>query len=328
MVLSQVILKPDFTLLSLNGIMEKSSLSKEGKETMEKKNGEFQLQNIILNYIVQNECVTVTGWNGENSVLYVPERIEGLPVVCVRKKAFLRANTLERVTLPVTVTGIEDYAFAQCGRLKEVTAPGRVTLGSGVFKGCRSMERLALSGIGPDAQVLLAALCCHMKAEYLLRDMERGSEKWCTRWDQRLCSFLTENDEESYHDLVFCGEEDIGIRMQDQIMDERKQKAYLCFLRLMHPMFLGEREKEVFTDYLLKHTKGCASEEAWQVLREQFADKMPYYRLFANIGGVKEDNLDRMIADMDETNTEAKAFLIRYKEENFGHQDAFAGFTL
>ncbi|MCD8325151.1 MAG: leucine-rich repeat domain-containing protein [Lachnospiraceae bacterium] len=272
--------------------------------------------------------MAVTGWDGGGSILSVPERIEGLPVISVRRKAFLRANILERVTLPATVTRIEDYAFAQCGRLKEMKAPGNVSLGAGAFKGYKSMERLALGDILPDAQVLLAALCCHMKADYLLNDMERGSEKWFARWNQRLGSFLVENDEESYHDLAFCGEEDIGIRMQDQIMDERKQKAYLCFLRLMHPAYLDGVGRKACTDYLLNHTKGCASEEAWQVLREQFADQMACYRLFAEIGGIHEAYLDDMIADLDDAHAEAKAFLIRYREENAQDHDIFSRFEL
>ncbi len=295
---------------------------------MEQENGKLQLQNIILYYTVQNEGVTVTGWNGGSSVLTVPEEIEGRPVIAVGRKAFLRSAMLERAVLPETVMRMEDYAFAQCGRLREVLSLGKVSLGTGVFKGCKSMERLALGKLLPDAQILLAALCCHMKADYLLNDMERGSERWFARWDQRLSSFLQENDEESYHDLVFCGEEDIGIRMQDQIMDERKQKAYLCFLRLLNPAFLGETGRKAFAGYLLNHTKGCASEEAWQVLREQFADRMDCYRLFAKIGGFNEDNLEGMLGDVDEAHAEAKAFLIRYKEENFRMQDAFSRFML
>ncbi|MCD8130038.1 MAG: leucine-rich repeat domain-containing protein [Lachnospiraceae bacterium] len=272
--------------------------------------------------------MAVTGWKGGGSVLTVPEEIEGLPVTAVGRKAFLRSDMLERVVLPETVTRLEDYAFAQCGRLREVLSPSKVSLGTGVFKGCKSMERLALENVLPDAQILLAALCCRMKADYLLNDMERGSERWFARWDQRLCSFLTENDEESYHDLVFCGEEDIGIRMQDQMMDERKQKAYLCFLRLMNPAFLDETGRGAFAGYLCNHTKDCVSEEAWQVLREQFTDQIACYRLFAKIGGIHEDNLEGMLADLDEAHAEARAFLIRYKEENFQKRDVFGRFAL
>ncbi len=295
---------------------------------MQYKEQKLQLQNMILSYSVQNNSVTITGMEGFGGALAVPEIIENLPVTAVGKKAFLGKSGLERVTLPKTVTRLEDYAFAQCGRLREFTALGEVSLGTGVFKGCNSMERLALGDIVPDAQVLLATLCCHLKADYLLTDAERGSERWFDRWDQCLLSFLMEDDEESYHDLVFCGEEDIGIRMQDQILEEKKLKAYLCFLRLGHPAFLKEGGRGAFTEYLLHHTKGCASEEAWQVLTEQLKDQMQYFRLFADLGGVTRDNLDGMISDMDETQTEARAFLIRFREERFGEYDVFADFTL
>ncbi|MCD7751169.1 MAG: leucine-rich repeat domain-containing protein [Lachnospiraceae bacterium] len=295
---------------------------------MQFKEQKLQLQDIILQYSVQNNNVTITGMEGFHAALAVPEAIENLPVTVIGKKAFLGKSCLERVTLPKTVMRLEDYAFAQCGRLKEVEAPGEVSLGTGVFKGCKSMERLALGEISPDAQILMAALCCHLKADYLLSDPERGSERWFERWDQCLLSFLMEDDEENYHDLVFCGEEDIGIRMQDQILEEKKLKAYLCFLRLAHPTFLKEDGRRTLTDYLLHHTKGCASEEAWQVLTEQLKEQMQYFKLFADLGGVTKDNLDGMISDLDETQTEAKAFLIRFREEHFGEYDIFADFTL
>ncbi len=295
---------------------------------MRLKEQKLQHQDMILQYSVQNNSVTITGMEGFRAALVVPDTIEGLPVIAVGKKAFLGKSCLERVTLPKTVTRLEDYAFAQCGRLRELDAQGEVSMGTGVFKGCKSMERLALGDMSLDAQILMAALCCHLKADYLLSDLERGSERWFERWDQCLLSFLLEDDEENYHDLVFCGEEDIGIRMQDQILEEKKLKAYLCFLRLGHPSFLKESGRKACTEYLLQHTKGCTSEEAWQVLTQQLKGQMQYYRLFADLGGVTRDNLDGMILDLDETQTEARAFLIRYREEHHGEYDVFADLTL
>ena len=86
--------------------------------------------------------------------------------------------------------------------------------------------------------------------------------------------------------------------------------------------------KSKFCAYLLSHTKGCPTEEAWEVLLSEFGEMVEYYKLFARLGGIHQDNIDDMLTDMGERFAEAKAFLLNYKQENFGGGDFFSQFQL
>ena len=102
----------------------------------------------------------------------------------------------------------------------------------------------------------------------------------------------------------------------------------LALLRLMNPIGLSASAEEKLKAYLVSHTKGCESEESWEVLLKEYGHKQEYFQKFAEIGGVTEDNFDSLLADMPGEYAEMKAFLIRYKAERMEHRDFFDGLSL
>ena len=76
------------------------------------------------------------------------------------------------------------------------------------------------------------------------------------------------------------------------------------------------------------HTKGSETEEAWEVIVLEHGEDMACYQLLADIGGIHADNIDAMVQDLDAAHAEAKAFLIRYKQEHFAVNDIFGQFSL
>ena len=83
----------------------------------------------------------------------VPEEIDGVKVATIYNYAFYKNNKilsftlpnskLRKVTLPETITSINDYAFYQCIKLKELTIPKKVSyIGALALAGCRSMETI------------------------------------------------------------------------------------------------------------------------------------------------------------------------------------------
>jgi hypothetical protein len=79
---------------------------------------------------------------------------------------------------------------------------------------------------------------------------------------------------------------------------------------------------------LLSHTKGCETEEAWEVIVANHGGELAYYELLAQVGGISQDNIEDMIEDLDAGHAETKAYLIRYKQEHFGVEDVFDQFQL
>lgn len=301
--------------------------------------GEFLLycevrQNLI---IFDDDFVVITLVSGDGSVLKIPETIEvdgtHLTVEIIDKKACLGHKGLTRVELPSTMKRLEDWAFAQCDNLRTVRWEGgqdaKLRFGRGVFQDCRRIHTIALSGDENDAMAaLLGALPYRLEAEYLLCAEDIGSVAWYEKWDQSLCMFLLEDDEEGYTNVVLCGEEDIQSSVTEFVSDKRKSKSALCMLRLVNDSYLTEEVRQNYIDYLLAHTKGTESEDSWLSLLDEHGDNMAYYKLFAEIGAINRDNVDAMIMDMADSHPEAKAYVMRYKQEHLVSGDVFDAFEL
>ncbi|MEX0330407.1 MAG: leucine-rich repeat domain-containing protein [Puniceicoccaceae bacterium] len=90
--------------------------------------------------------ITITGYSGSDTVLAVPEEINGLPVVRIGERAFYRDNSLESVIIPASVEVIEDRAFLSCDQLTQIT------LGKGVASIGISFALKNLSAIEVDPE--------------------------------------------------------------------------------------------------------------------------------------------------------------------------------
>ncbi len=272
-----------------------------------------------INYKLVNGEATVTGIDAPGSSIIVPGELDGYSVTAIDKKAFLGIKGLRTVEISDKVTQIGDWAFAQCIHLKSISWGKGTSLGKGVLEGC---ERLESVNFGDSQSSVLAAMTVHrLSSEYLLRDSELGEENWYTKWDLALANLLSQDDMEGYSDKALCGEEDIsydGVGSVDgelpgenvtYIIEQNKNKCYLCLIRLMNDMFLSETSRKRFADYLKKHEKGAGNEAAWMTIKEDFKDSLDYLKLFIEITVPSSQTISAMIEDAGNL-AEIKAYLI------------------
>ena len=72
-------------------------------------------------------------------------------VTSIEDRTFSGCSNLTSVTIPVSVTRIGLVAFYNCSNLTSVTIPASVThIGNGVFKGCSSLVSIFFKGEAPD----------------------------------------------------------------------------------------------------------------------------------------------------------------------------------
>lgn len=71
----------------------------------------------------ETSTITITGYTGNDAVVTIPETIEGSPVTTIANSAFKGNETITSVTVPATVTEIENYAFQDCTNLAELKLP-------------------------------------------------------------------------------------------------------------------------------------------------------------------------------------------------------------
>ena len=279
--------------------------------------------------------LTVEMHRGRGASLSIPEHVEVdgemLPVTAIAKKAFLGNRSLREVTLPATVRKLSDWAFAQCEMLTAFTSLREkpLKIARNAFDDCKSLTDICTDGRAANGfSKLLAACPVRLSAGYLLAGEDIGSSGWFANWDTRLSAFLDEDDEEGYTNVVLCGEEDIDASVPEFVKEKRRNKCALCLMRLMEDKELQDDYRAKFTGYLLERTKGSPTEEAWEVIITEFADRMEYYELLARLGGITRENIDAMIADLSSQHAEAKAWLIGYKQEHFAEDDVFDQFVL
>lgn len=301
---------------------------------------------------ITDNGIALTGFEGGNariSRVIIPDVIidsrPELKLTCIGKKAFLGAKSLIEVSLPSTVNTFEDWAFSGCSSLKNVVIRAgkdvSPTFGKGVFDNCPALENIMLGYEIPDAMsILLSAVTGKLPAAYLFLDPELGHDTWYSKWDMALVNYLNQKDDEGYTNRVLCGEEDIsydgigsvdGELLSDGVnyyAETRKTKCYLCLLRLMYDYCLDADYRKKFTDYVIEHGKGQATEEAWMVLKDELKGKIEFLKLFSEIGGISVDRVDEMLDDLKEEYAEGKAFLIRYKQEHSLSSDFFDGLLL
>lgn len=303
-----------------------------------KTGGELATERGVLAYERIGNTIRITGYRGKDTAVEVPGSIDGCPVVCIGKKAFLSNKMVKMISLPESVLRIEDWAFAFCGKLSRIVLPYHsMQIGQGIFKDCFALAQIIdehgdeRDSRTEDISYLLAAVMSRLDAFYLFDFETAGTAEWLARWDARMGQLMKTPDAEGFSKMLLCGEEDYGSRENnlDYYMEQRrKEKVRLAMLRLMHDYALDASVKRELETYLLDHVKGKETEETWLVVLEEHGDELRYYQFLTELGGVREDNFEAMMEDLGDRHTEMKAWLMNYYGRHHRKEDVFADFEL
>ena len=263
--------------------------------------------------------------------------------------AFAYCTNLESVWLPKKRLKLGNRVFMECPGIRRIysyemtgseiensQSKGSACPASANLTGAESCEEMGLNmeaaggkeGVMEQTAALLAAAAVMLDAEYLLDVQEAGTKAWIQKWDARMAAVMAAEDGEGYTKMILCGEEDYGCSLEEFIRNKRKGKVRLALLRLLNPLGLEEDAAVLWKGYLLAHTKGCETEETWEVLLEEHGYEENYFRLFAEIGALREDNFDSILKDMAEGYAEMKAYFIGYRQKNMESVDFFDGLSL
>lgn len=301
---------------------------------------QYDLETGRFSYIEETGKVRITSYQGTGPQVIIPERIEECPVTEIGKKTFLGRKELKKVIVPKTVTFIEDWAFANCNQLEEVVLENEnVNFGKGVFQGCKSLQKMIILKENTqfskveEEQIgaLLAATVNILDTPHLFNPVLAGEQEWLNQWDARMLNFIKKDDHSGFTVVVLCGEEDYGSEENSLsyfLKQKRKAKVRLAFLRLKNSMGIRKETREELVTYLKEHTKGCESEEAWEVVLEEHGNEKSYYEILMEADCITNDNFDGFLEDLKDNYPEMKAFLMKYKEETLGYGDFFGALSL
>ena len=94
-------------------------------------------------YLPEGEGYVLVDYIGTATEITIPKTYLDFPVLGVACGAFQNNQTLQKITLPASVTSIEEDAFRGCTALQTVSgATGVTKIGANAFDGCVSLQRI------------------------------------------------------------------------------------------------------------------------------------------------------------------------------------------
>ena len=98
-----------------------------------------------------DDYVSITDCDSSAVEVEIPTEIDGLPVTIINgsefigNSAFYNCSSLERITIPDSVTTMGDYAFLCCTSLESITIPnGVTTIGDAAFSQCTNLASITI----------------------------------------------------------------------------------------------------------------------------------------------------------------------------------------
>ena len=106
-----------------------------------------------LYFLLYEDHAKLTGYNGRENKIEVPDFVDGLPVTSIGDSAFSwhsvfdseGYNPAEEIVLPDSVTELGAEAFMYCYKLRKINIPaGLKNVGSGAFAYCKDLKEVIL----------------------------------------------------------------------------------------------------------------------------------------------------------------------------------------
>lgn len=98
-------------------------------------------------YEVRDGYVAITGYEDTSeSVVYVPDELDGYNVTLIGSRAFQNMTAIESVYLPERLEEIALYAFDGCSNLRDIYLYSNVKTDSSSFRGCDGLRCVVRSG--------------------------------------------------------------------------------------------------------------------------------------------------------------------------------------
>lgn len=113
-----------------------------------------------------NGNVTITKFDeGDETSIQIPETIDGGKVKTIGANAFADCSSLTSITLPQSLTNIENLAFARCTALQNINIPQDVTnIGVSAFLRCKSLTNITIPSGVTSIKTSAFALCTSIKS--------------------------------------------------------------------------------------------------------------------------------------------------------------------
>jgi hypothetical protein len=126
-------------------------------------------ENDVLKYaITQNNTAAIMGLSRSTTQtqIIIPDTIDGAEVNLITLEAFMNNSQIKSVSLPDTITKVNDFTFFKCINLENVTFGQNSqieTIGQFAFFGCSSLQRIMIPRCVSSLQYCSFSYCSNLR---------------------------------------------------------------------------------------------------------------------------------------------------------------------
>ena len=125
----------------------------------------FETDKGYLNYVVDNDEITITDYSGEDTELEIPSEINKKRVIKIGNYAFRDCEQIKSIIIPDTVISIGNYAFDWCIELTNLNIPSSVmNIGIAAFKDCMNLTNIKIQSQITKIESYTFYNCCELKS--------------------------------------------------------------------------------------------------------------------------------------------------------------------
>lgn len=268
---------------------------------------------------------------------------ENDPITTIGAKAFLSCKKIETLSLPASVTVIEDWGLAHMHNLTELEMPANpIRFGKKVFLDCLKLCCIRLfpdnSG-NPGLPFFMANVAAVFENAALLDPVwaasETGHISWMKAYDSHLLSYLAADDLTGFEPIFYgwVNDEDADVFQKPSFLQKRRyHKVNLTFQRLAYPMYLADADRKILQSYLCDHMpwgqKASAHTAVWDFLPEHYSQDIQYYHLLEEAGALIPEHIPDLVEHLSSASPEVIAWLLRYQQQNREECDFFDSLAL
>lgn len=281
-------------------------------------------------YRIEKENITITKYIGTDTIVDVPETIDGIEVNKIGKYAFSECRDLIEVILPNSINIIGSHAFYNCRKLMSITASdGIYEMEDGAFKNCEELRNVTLYMVEGRAKCIKDLLAESNQEMYftLIYD-DKQEESNCSKLvfpsyihdyvehtEARIINQVTYGAGVHYRECM--NNNDVDYKRYDELfryvtVNAAKETAYnIAINRLCYPYKLLKDAKAQYYEYLWQELSSVIT----KCLKQ---DDMKMLEQLADLGLFTESNIEDMIELAHSMNhIEATSFFMQYKKMKF-----------
>lgn len=229
----------------------------------------------------------------------------------IKKKQYLGRNDISEFVVPDGVTEIQDWAFAQCAKLRVVKFPASLQkVGKNIFLDCPNLKDVLVESIPVEMSRVLAYAFSTFDfiSSYNFELFE--IKEWFEMFDNSLHSYLRTLDDMDFSPFLAGGEEDyqdINEARQEYKTARKEKKCYMVMERMLLETFypITNTYRNDYCNYLVDEI-----DIAIQVLLLESEKQVQFYQLLKDLKIINDKERDRILPMLDERHVELKALIL------------------